>query len=329
MDAIMGTGAYTYRAEENWPTLPKDIEIGDAAAVAVDKRDRVYLFNRGPNPIIVVDSAGNFLDTWGQDVFSGAHGLHIGADDCIYCTDWVDHTVRKCSLDGKVLMEFGVSNKPGPYMSGKPFNRCTHTALSPDLDFLYVTDGYGNAHVHKFSADGKLLHTWGGSGADEGQFNLPHAICCDADGWLYVADRENHRIQIFDGNGKYETQINNLHRPCGLCLSNDESPICYVGEIGPYYSFNRTAPNLGPRISIMTRDGKLLGRLAGDPPAGNNPGQFLSPHGLAVDSRGNLYVGQVGTLSWPSLFPGTPVPDNLCRVRKLTRIEDGQAKPAS
>jgi len=320
MDVVMGTGAYAYRVEVNWPTLPDDIEMGDVAGVAVDRRDRVYLFNRGPNPMIVVDPDGNFLDTWGQGVFAGAHGVHVGADDCIYCTDWVDHTVRKCTPDGKVLMQLGEPRKPAPYMSGKPFNRCTHTATSPDLRHLYVTDGYDNARVHVFSSDGTLLRSWGEPGADPGQFNLPHAICCDDDGWLYVADRENHRIQIFDGDGNFRGQINNLHRPCGLCLSPGKSPIFYVGELGPYYSFNRNAPNLGPRISIVTRDGKLLGRLAGVPPAGNEPGQFLSPHALAVDSHGSLYVGQVGTLSWPSLFPDKPVPATLCRVRKLTYL---------
>jgi hypothetical protein len=320
MESLMGSRPHIYRDEPNWPSLPDGFVLGDVAAVAVDRRDRVYLFNRGPNPMVVVGADGAFIDTWGQDIFTGAHGVYAGPDGCIYCTDWDDHTVRKCTPEGKVLLEIGVPHKASPYMSGQPFNRPTHTVLSPNLDYLYVTDGYGNAKVHKFSADGRLVKSWGESGADPGQFNLPHAICCDADGWLYVADRENHRIQIFDLDGRYEAQINNLHRPGGLCLSPGSSPICYIGELGPYYGFNRMAPNLGPRISITSSDGKLLGRLAGDPPAGNHPGQFLSPHSIAVDSRGNLYVGQVGTLSWPSLFPGTPIPKDLCRVKKLTRV---------
>ena len=322
MNVVMGSGTYTYRVETDWPKLPKGMEMGDVAALAVDRRDRVYLFNRGPNPMIIVDKDGNFLSTWGQGVFPGPHGVHIGADDCVYCTDWVDHTVRKCTLDGEVLMELGEPNKPAPYMSGKPFNRPTHTATSPDMRYLYVTDGYDNAKVHKFSADGELLESWGGPGADPGEFNLPHVIHCDEEGRLYVADRENHRVQFFDAEGNYEGQISNLHRPCGLCISPGKSPVFYVGELGPYYSFNRNAPNLGPRISIVTREGKLLGRLAGNPPAGNEPGQFLSPHALDIDSEGNLYVGQVGTLSWPSLFPDKPVPADICRVRKLTYIGD-------
>ena len=171
------------------------------SAVAVDRRDRVYLFNRGPNPMIVVDIAGNFIETWGQKTFASAHGVTIGADDCVYCTDWVDHTVRKCTKPGEVLMEIGTPGEPAPYMSGRPFNRCTATALSPDLSHMYVTDGYGNARVHKYTADGRLVASWGESGCDRGEFDLPHAICCDKDGLLWVADRENHRIQVFDGNG--------------------------------------------------------------------------------------------------------------------------------
>src|SRR5499425_500639 len=95
--------------------------------------------------------------------------------------------------------------KPTPYMSGEPFHRCTHTALSPQGD-LYVSDGYGNSRVHKFAPNGTLLFSWGEPGTDPGQFNIAHNICCDADGWVYVADRENHRVQVFDGNGKFETQ---------------------------------------------------------------------------------------------------------------------------
>ncbi len=320
MSVIMGTGEYRYRVEEHWPNIPADIKIGDVSAVAVDKNDRVYLFNRGPNPMIVVDTAGNFIETWGQGVFGDAHGVYVGEDGYIYCTDWGDHTVRRCTPSGEVLMTLGTPNKPAPYMSGAPFNRPTHTVLSRDMKYLYVTDGYGNARVHKHTYDGELVGGWGVSGTGEGEFNLPHAICCDKQGRLYVADRENHRIQVFDGNGKFLWQINNIHRPGGLFLSEDDDPICYIGELGPFYAFNRHAPNIGPRVSIMTKEGKLLGRLIGDPPAGNNPGQFLSTHSVALDSKGDMYVGQVGNNSWPQLFPGQPLPDDLCHIRKLVRI---------
>jgi DNA-binding beta-propeller fold protein YncE len=320
MDVIMGSGDWRYRVETDWPRLPAEVELGDVSAVAVDRRDRVYLFNRGPNPMIVVDAAGDLVETWGQKTFTGAHGVTIGADDLLYCTDWDDHTVRKCTMSGEVLMQLGEPHRPAPYMSGRPFNRCTGVALSPDLAYLYVTDGYGNARVHKYAADGRLVASWGESGCEPGQFNLPHAICCDRNGLLYVADRENHRIQVFDGNGKYQGQINNLHRPGGLWLSGGAEPVFYVGELGPYLGFNRHAPNLGPRVTVMTMAGEPIARVAGDPPAGNAPGQFLSTHSVAVDSAGNLYVGQVGMMSWKQLFPDQPIPHDLCRIRKLVRL---------
>jgi len=133
----------------------------------------------------------------------------MGPDDSIYLTDDGGHFMRKCSLDGKVLLELGIPGKPAPYMSGEPFHRCTHTALSPKGE-IYVSDGYGNARVHKYSPDGKLLMSWGGPGTNPGEFNIVHNICTDADGWVYVADRENHRVQVFDGNGKYETQVGTI-----------------------------------------------------------------------------------------------------------------------
>src|SRR5436189_301199 len=140
-------------------------------------------------------------------------------------------------------------------------SRCTHTALSPDCDHVYVSDGYGNSRVHKFTVGGKLIMSWGEPGTDPGQFNIAHNVCCDPDGWVFVADRENHRVQVFNGNGKYESQWNNLHRPCGLYMHNTKYPVCYIGELGPVMGVNRNSPNLGPRVSIVDHQGKPLSRF--------------------------------------------------------------------
>ncbi|MGH7112948.1 MAG: peptidyl-alpha-hydroxyglycine alpha-amidating lyase family protein, partial [Stellaceae bacterium] len=212
MAIIVGDGDYKYRIIEDWAKLPDKWSFKEVGAVGVDGKDNVYVFNRGEHPVMVFDRDGKFLRSWGEGQYPRAHGVHMGPDDSIYLTDDGGHFVRKCSLDGKVLLELGVPGEPKPYMSGEPFHRCTHTALSPKGD-IYVSDGYGNAKVHKYSPDGKLLMSWGGPGTNPGEFNIVHNICTDADGWVYVADRENHRIQVFDGNGKYETQWNNLHRP--------------------------------------------------------------------------------------------------------------------
>ncbi|TCR66132.1 peptidyl-alpha-hydroxyglycine alpha-amidating lyase family protein [Bosea sp. BK604] len=318
MAIVLGTGEYRFEAVEDWARLPEGIVLGEVAAVAVDDRDRVYAFNRGKHPMVVFDRDGNFLSSWGQELFARPHGLHIGPDQSIYCTDDGNHTVCKCSLDGKLVLRIGHRDQPAPQMSGKPFNRCTHTALSPSGE-IYVSDGYGNAMVHKYAPDGRHLMSWGGPGCDKGQFNLPHNIACDADGYVYVADRENHRIQIFDGNGKYEGQWNNMHRPSAMLLTPGPCPLCFVGEIGPYMAVNRDTPNLGPRISIFSK-GELVGRLDAIGGPGAGIGQFTSPHGIALDSRGDLYVGEVTVASWPSLFPGQPLPQKLNSLRKFRRL---------
>jgi DNA-binding beta-propeller fold protein YncE len=319
IDAIVGSGDFTYRVVDNFARLPEGWQFGDVAGVGVDGKDQVYVFHRGEHPLVVLDREGNFVKAWGDGVFKRPHGVHMGPDDTIYLTDDGDHSVRKCTLDGKVLLTIGVPGEPAHFMSGVPFRRCTHTALSPD-DAIYVSDGYGNARVHKYTPDGKLLKSWGEPGSQPGQFNLPHNIACDADGWVYVADRENHRIQVFDGEGRFEAQWHNLHRPSGMNMPPGKCPICYVGEIGPYYEFNRGAPNLGPRVSILSNEGKLLASITTVPAAGTGAGQFISPHGLAVDSRGDLYVGEVAYTAWPSLFPGEPVPKRLRSLQKFQRV---------
>lgn len=317
-DVVLGSGDYRYEAQENWQTLPEGWKLGEVSSVAIDDQDRVYVFNRSDRPLIVFDREGNFLDSWGEGLFTRPHGLHIGPDQAIYCTDEGTHTVTKCTLDGKVLMRLGTPDAPAPRMSNAPFNRPTHTALAPNGD-IYVSDGYGNAAIHKYSPDGKYLFSWGTCGSDPGEFNLPHKITCDADGWVYVVDRENHRIQVFDANGRYETQWNNLHRPNGFFMVGRTDPVFFIGELPPHLSHNRDFPNLGPRVSIV-RDGKLIGRLNSHEGPGNGPGQFMSPHALAVDSHGDLYVGQVMITTWPLLFPGTPLPEKPNMLQKLRRL---------
>ncbi len=319
MTIRMGSGDHIYQPQENWAKLPDGWSFGDVAAVGVDRHDRVYCFNRGEHPMIVLDRDGNFLKAWGEDIFNRAHGVHMGPDDTIFLTDDGDHTVRQCTLDGKVLLEIGVPGKPAPYMSGTPFNRCTHTALSPQGD-LYVSDGYGNSRVHKYSPDGKLLFSWGQPGTLPGEFNIAHNITCDADGWVYVADRENHRVQVFDGNGKFETQWNNLHRPSGLFMTGGKCPLCFIGEIGPHLPVNIDMPNIGPRLSILDLRGNLLARVQADPARGGGPGQFISPHGIAVDSHGDIYVGEVAQTSWSRSYPNQPKPKVIRCLQKLVKV---------
>jgi hypothetical protein len=322
MTERLGSGEWSFEVNESWAKIPDEIVLGDCAAVGVDSKDNVYAFNRGDHPVAVFDKDGNLLRTWGEGVFTRPHGVHVAPDDTIWLTDDGDHTVRHCTLDGKVLMTLGIPGKPAPFMSGEPFHRCTHTALSPQCDHVYVSDGYGNARVHKYTIDGKLQKSWGESGTDPGTFNIVHNICCDPDGWIYVADRENHRVQVFDGDGKWEAQWNNLHRPNGMCLgphgAGGHDPLCYIGEGGPAGEINKDWPNIGARVSIHTLKGKVLARL-GKPHGGMLPGQFTSPHGIAVDSRGNIFVGELTGRSW-SRFSKDPVPKQPRVIHRLAKV---------
>ncbi len=313
----VGQGDLRYRFVEGWGKLPDGWLFGEVAAVAVDRKDRVYAFSRGEHPMIVFDREGNFLRSWGEGLFRNAHGLHMGADDTLWCTDDGDHTVRRMTLEGKLLLEIGVPGKPAPKMSGLPFHRCTHTALSPEGD-IYVTDGYGNARVHKYSPDGKLLSSWGEPGTGPGQFNIVHNVVCDRAGWLYVADRENHRVQVFDRHGKYQTQWGHLHRPCGLCQQAGDDERFYIGELGPGEEFsNRDWPGLGPRLSVVDKQGRLLSRIGDVTPS--SPSRFLAPHGLAVDSAGAIYVGEVSRTRLKRKGGLEEGKDPLC-LQKLERV---------
>jgi hypothetical protein len=319
MSIIVGNGDYRYEQLDSWGKLPPGMVMGEVGAVGVDSKDNVYVFNRGAHPMMIFDRQGEFLRSWGNGLFPRAHGLHMAPDGTVFLTDDGDHSVRQCTLDGKVLLTLGTPGKPAEFMSGEPFHRCTHTALSPSGD-IYVSDGYGNARVHKYAPDGRHLLSWGESGTKPGEFNLVHNITCDPDGWVYVADRENHRIQVFDGNGKYQAQLNNLHRPCALFQPYCSCPICYVGELGPATRTNRNYKNLGPRLSIIDNEGNLLARIGGMLP-GIGAGDYMGPHGITVDSHGDIYVAEVSHTQWKQYFPDQPMPSDLRVIRKLRKLE--------
>ena len=309
----LGSGKFKYEIEEGWEKLPPGYSWLEVAAVAVDSDDRVYVFNRGDHPMIVFDRQGNFLNSWGEGVFTRPHGVTLGPDETLYCTDDDGHTVRQCTLDGEVLMTIGVPGQPSEYQSGYPFNRCTDVAIDPKTGELYVSDGYGNSRVHKYSPDGRLLFSWGAPGTDPGEFNIVHNIATDAAGYVYVADRENHRVQVFDSKGKYETQWVNLHRPCAIYISAEQH--VYIGELGSGMPVNREMPNIGPRISVLGTGGERLARV-GHLGFGLETGQFIAPHGICMDSRGDLYVGEVAWTNFRNL--GEPR-DHVRSLQKLVK----------
>lgn len=210
-------------------------------------------------------------------------------------------------------MTIGTPDEPAPIHSGQPFNRPTKVAFDPKTDEIYISDGYGNARVHKFSPDGKHLFSWGEYGTDPGQFNLVHSVCTDSNGKAYIADRESHRVQVFDEGGRYLDQWNNMHRPCGLHIEDD---LVYIGQVPTQLEVNADYPNIGGCVTIHDLTGRCLARL-GDVRRGEGPGQFISPHGIAIDSHGDIYVGEV---SWAAYGRNLSPPREVRSFRKLVRV---------
>ena len=290
---LYGAGKYTYELVDGWAKCPEGFSFFDVPGLSVDSQDRVYVLSRSAHPVAVFDCEGNLLTWWGEGFFKRTHGTCVGPDGSVYCTDDKDHTVSKFTLEGKLLLTLGNKDQPSDtgYVQesydffwglttikrgGPPFNRPTGIALSPSGE-IYVSDGYGNARVHKFSPDGTLLFSWGEPGYAPGQFRLPHSVWVDKQGRVWVPDRENSRIQIFNAQGEFLSQWEDLIRPTDICI--DDEGIVYISE-------------LCLRVSIFTNDGRLLARWGGGG-KGRETTLFIAPHAIAVDSRGDLYVGEV------------------------------------
>jgi DNA-binding beta-propeller fold protein YncE len=301
-----------YDVEAGWERPPAGIEHKDVSAVGIDSRDRVFLLTRSDPNVLVYERDGTFVTAWGGEIFTVPHGLTVGPDDSVYCVDNGNHTVHKFSPDGKLLMTLGRAGEPSdtghragaPFVihnvetvmhPGAPFNGCTNLAVAAD-GRLYVADGYGNCRVHVFSPAGELLTSWGEAGIGPGQFHLPHGIAIGPDARVHVCDRENDRIQVFDADGRFLTQWTDVQRPCQIAI--DADGYSYVAELWRPKgsgSFTRgfTPEDRPGRVTVYDPHGSIVARWGASTVNRAAPGCFIAPHGIAVDSRGDLYVCEV------------------------------------
>ena len=275
-----------YQVAHGWPKLPEGFAFGQVSGVGVDSHNHVFVFHRGEHPIMCFEGAtGKLVASWGDGMFATPHGLAVDSRDNVWVTDVGHHQVFKFSHDGKLLLTVGAKDVPG--LDGNHFNKPTDVAVTPEGDF-YVSDGYGNSRVAKFSAEGEFLFDWGTKGDQPGEFDLPHGIALDPAkrDRVYVADRSNARVQIFDGNGKflYQWKSAELGRPWDVFVGPDGN--VYVMDGGDL----KPAPPDRGRVVILNPQGKILGEFGS---FGSYDGQFYWGHAVAVAKNGDVYVADV------------------------------------
>ena len=304
----VGTGKYTYSLTQDWAKLPAGESFDTVSALATDSQDRLYVFQRGEGPpVLVFDQASSYINSWQTDLFNRPHGIHI-ADDIVYVTDSDDSVAFKLALDGTLLQSFGNRGRHSdtgtevygalvPRASG-PFNHPTKMVPAPSGE-LYVSDGERNARVHRFLADGSLVASWGEPGKDgPNQFHMPHSITVDQASRVYVCDRENSCVQVFAADGQFIFMWDHLRPPSDIVV--DQESVFYVSQFG----FNVThrypewpapagsgsalkdaagrrtiRPDGPPQISILDAQGQVLAEW-----------ESRKAHGLCVDSQGNIYL---------------------------------------
>jgi DNA-binding beta-propeller fold protein YncE len=283
-----------YEADANWPQRPAGVAWGAMPGVAVDALDQVWLFTRAEPPVQVYTAAGKFVRSWGQGQIGISHLLRFDARGNVWLTDVKFHVVRQFTPTGTLLRTLGTAGVSGE--DATHFYKPTDVAITPAGD-TYVSDGYGNNRVVQFDAEGKFVRTWGKLGTGPGEFSTPHSIVVDSHGRLYVADRNNARIQVFDRQGQFLAQWRNLIVPWTLTITKDDQIWVAGSSPMPWRDSDvyLSCPPKDPIIMRFDTSGKVQ-QLWTLPPVRNakaSAGEVDWLHGLGVDSQGNLYVGDI------------------------------------
>jgi len=292
--------AADYYVIHGWPLLPEGEMLGAVTGVGIDSHDNVFVFHRAGRlwpasgqldhtPIqmetvfVFEGGSGRLLDKWGANRFAMPHGLAVDSQDNVWLSDVALHQVYKFSHDGKPLLTLGERGIPAN--DSLHFNRPTDVAIAPDGSF-YVSDGYINTRVLKFAPDGRFLFQWGTKGSGPGEFNLPHGIALDSSGRVFVADRSNARVQIFDSKGHYLSEWKGplIGRPYDIAISREGNACIVDGGDQPPLPPDRSG------VAVLDSNGRVLTHFAR---FGNYDGQLAMGHDIAVARDGSIYVGDI------------------------------------
>ena len=259
--AIVGSGDYVYEVIHPFGRLPVDMTMGNTSHVAVDSRDRVYVYRRAEPPVLVFDGDGNLLTSWGDGQLLDAHGIFITATDEVYLVDRDAHEILKFDTDGNRLMTLGIRHKPAHQ---EPFNHPADVAIAPNGD-IFIADGYGNSRVHRFSSEGDHILSWGAPGGAPGEFTTPHGVWIDDRERVLVCDRENNRVQLFSVEGDYLGEWTDVYHPMDV----------FVDTRGTVFVTDQI-----PRLTLLNSEGERVGRMR----------TLFNGHGMWIDSVGNIYL---------------------------------------
>ena len=262
MATTIGAGDFRYEYRPEWARLLSGMSLQGPSGVAVDSNDRVYVFQRQGPCVVVFNPSGTVLGVWQRKdgAPADAHHIHVGPDDTVYLVDRDAHQVLLYDTSGDLLGTLGTRDRAAMQA---PFNHPADVCVAPSGE-LYVADGYGNSSVHRFSSGGDYISSFGTPGSGPGQFRVPHSIRVSNDGRVYVADRENHRVQVFTPEGEFISEWTDFKCPMGVHI--DVNQVVYVTD-------------QVPRISMYSLDGELLARGR----------TFEGAHQVYTDSQGNIY----------------------------------------
>lgn len=291
-----------YQLIKDWPQLPGGYALGNPTGMGIDTNQNIFIFHRSgrtwplisaipdsyisEKTILLLDSKdGKIINSWGDSCFIMPHGLSVDGNNNVWVTDVGLHQVFKFSHSGKLLMSLGIAKTPGD--DSVHFNRPTDVAVTTNGSF-YVSDGYGNSRVIKFSPEGKYLFEWGKKGNKEGEFNIPHGIALDENGNVYVADRENNRVQVFDANGKFLSQWTNkdFGSICSIFFDKTKKSFAAVDDATSWFKMKHN----GSDVILLDSSGNLVSRFGR---SGSYDGPKSWYHDVAVDKEENIYVGDI------------------------------------